>query len=275
MIDKLSSLLPRFGFSSTVFYSGSFCGLTTFCRDERVGHLHLVRSGELVMEHDDATRLVIKQPSLVFYPRPFNHRLVVPPASQVELLCATVIFKEAPRNPFSAVLPDFLVISLDQIVGLSATLLLLFEEAGGSDIGKKLVLDRLCDVVIVQLLRHAVTKGQIQFGVLAGMSDAGIGCALFAILEDPARPWRLDQLASLAGMSRSKFAKYFQEVVGVTPAMYLTDSRMAMAASLLREDKMVKSVAVAVGYGSQPAFTKAFNAKFGMSPTEWLRVTHP
>jgi AraC-like DNA-binding protein len=58
--------------------------------------------------------------------------------------------------------------------------------------------------------------------------------------------------------------------VGMPPAAFLTDMRLTLAASYLRQNHSVKRTAQAVGYSSQPAFTKAFSAKFGMAPLKWL-----
>jgi transcriptional regulator GlxA family with amidase domain len=149
----------------------------------------------------------------------------------------------------------------------------LFDEAGKEDVGKGLLMDRLCDIVVIHVIRHALTRGLVQSGVLVGLSDPGIASALLAIHENPARSWKVEDMAALAHMSRSKFAKYFQEIVGTTPVGYLTKTRMALAENLLTANKAVKSVATAVGYSSQPAFTKAFIANFGMSPSAWLKQT--
>jgi AraC-like DNA-binding protein len=271
MNNLLSMLLPRFSFQTSVFYSGEFCGSTQFRQQEQVGHLHLVRSGPVVMQHEEAAPLVIEEPSLIFYPRPFDHRLVVPPASRAELLCASITFRDTFRNPFAIALPDYVNVPLAQLSGLSTVLGMLFDEAGKEDVGKGLMMDRLCDIVVIHVIRHALTSGLVNAGVLMGLSDPGIASALLAIHENPARSWKVEDMAALAHMSRSKFAKHFQEVVGATPVGYLTQTRMALAENLLLANKAVKSVATAVGYSNQPAFTKAFIANFGMPPSAWLK----
>lgn len=77
-------------------------------------------------------------------------------------------------------------------------------------------------------------------------------------------------MATLCGMSRSKFAQRFSTVVGITPAEYLLEQRMTLAKRLLLHGRQVQDVAGDVGYSSQPAFTRAFRTVCRMSPRDWL-----
>jgi AraC-like DNA-binding protein len=268
-MDRLLSLLPRFGFRASVFFQGAFCGQNQFLTGEGVGHLHLVRDGSVIMEHTDAPPIEVHAPTLVFYPRPCEHRLVVPSRSQATLLCANVHFNHVERNPIALALPDVLLIPLDAHPGLAPTLTLLFMEADEEDIGKRLVTDHLCDVLIVHLIRHAKKKNLIAAGVLAGLSDPYLAAVLAAVHADPAQSWTIEKMASAAQLSRTLFINRFREIVGVPPAEYVANWRMELAKSYLLEGKAIKEVARDIGYAYQPAFTKAFTGKFGVSPTEW------
>ncbi|OGB25722.1 MAG: AraC family transcriptional regulator [Burkholderiales bacterium RIFCSPLOWO2_02_FULL_57_36] len=272
-MDQLSSLLRRFKLSARVFHTGELCGLSDYGKEGDVGHLHLVRAGTVTVHHPGNPSLHIDTPTLLFYPRALSHRLVVPPNSAAEVLCATIAFQNGAQNPLARALPDYLQIALDRLAELAPTLGLLFDEAFRSRSGKQLILDRLCDVLVVQVIRHAIETNQVATGMLAGMADAGLAHALMSMHDDPAQPWNLEQLAKLAGMSRSRFAARFHEVVGTTPADYLTGWRIVLAQSLLEKNRPVKTVALDVGYGSQPAFTKAFTSRIGMSPRAWLQRT--
>jgi AraC-like DNA-binding protein len=269
-MEQLSILLSRFSFSARVFYNGQFCGANSFCRQEQVGHLHLVRAGTVIVHHDSHPSIHIHEPSLLFYPRGMNHQLFVPPGSPAQLLCATIAFQGGANNALAKAMPDYLLMPFKELSRLARTFDLLFEEAGHDEHGRQVVLDRLCEVLTIQTMRHAFQTGQLALGMLAGLSDPGLARALDAIHGEPAKPWSLERLAQIAGMSRSKFAKHFHDIVGTTPAGYLTDWRMQLAQNLLKANKSVKVVAQEVGYGSQPAFSKAFTAKFKRSPRAWL-----
>lgn len=271
-MDRLSALLSRFTFNASVFFNGEFCGANDFSADSQLGQLHLVRRGPVVIHHDDRSSLHIDSPTLVFYPRGLNHRLVVPAGCSANLLCANVAFQGGVQSALAKALPDYLQIPLDELSGLHHTFGLMFEEAGAKLPGQQLVLDRLFDVAVVQVLRHAFETRKLDQGRLGGFAHPRLCPAMEAMYDNPAQAWSLDQLAALCNMSRSKFADLFREVVGRTPMDYLTDLRMSKAQSLLKKHQQVQVVALKVGYASQPAFTKAFTAKFGMSPKTWLNL---
>lgn len=271
-MDQLSTLLSRHAFHARVFYNGDFCGANAFQEEDKNGHLHIVRRGEVVFGHDDSSVLRIDEPSIVFYARGLNHGLRVLPGKPAALLCARIHYEGGRQNPLAKALPDCLAIPLKQVPNLDRVLDQLFQEADTPYPGQQMTLDRLCDVVMVQAIRHAYEAGRLCGQAMAGLADSELARALVLMHDDPARAWTLQQLAEVCGMSRSKFAKRFHELVQTTPADYLAGRRMVLAQSLLRKNKLVKVVAREAGYASQPAFTKAFTSRFGMSPREWLRA---
>lgn len=231
--------------------------------------MHLVREGPVVMEHPDTPPIEVNEPALVFYARPYDHRLVVPSQSQATLLCANVVFHQLERNPIALSLPDVLVVPLAECPSLAPTLTLLFIEADAEDIGKKLVTDNLCNVLIVHLIRYARKMNLIATGALAGLSDPYLAPILVAIHTNPEQSWTIEKMATAARLSRTLFITRFRDVVGMPPAQYVSNWRMDLAKSYLLEGKAIKEVAQDTGYAYQPAFTKAFTSKFGISPTEW------
>ncbi len=133
------------------------------------------------------------------------------------------------------------------------------------------MLDRLCEVLMIRLLRHSIDQGLTQGGTLAGLADARLAKTITAIHDDPAKERDLSSMAALAGMSRARFAVRFREVTGETPADYLASWRVMTAQGLLKKGRQLKHVASDVGYGSASALTRAFVRKLGCSPTEWLK----
>lgn len=270
-MDELLTLLPRFGFSASVFFHGEFCGQTQFLADQSVGHLHLISKGQLVMEHSDGPPLHVTAPALVFYSRPCDHRLVIPTENVASLLCASVRFHSAAHNPIALALPDVMCIRLNEETGLSPTLSLLFAEAATDGIGKRLMMDRLCDMLVIHLVRYAQRTKLVRKGALAGLSDMQIAPVLAMLHAEPGRSWSVADMAAAAKMSRTAFINHFRNVVGVPPADYLTGWRMELAKVHLREGRSVKQVAQTVGYSYQPGFTNAFKSRCGVSPTDWLK----
>jgi len=78
-------------------------------------------------------------------------------------------------------------------------------------------------------------------------------------------------MAVRANLSRNGFANEFRNVVGSTPAEFLTGIRISQAQRLLRKGRSVALVAEDVGYNSQPAFSRAFIRELGLSPSAWIR----
>lgn len=59
-------------------------------------------------------------------------------------------------------------------------------------------------------------------GWVAAMEDDAISAALRAVHDAPERPWTVESLGSVAGLSRAAFACRFAELVGQPPLAYLT-----------------------------------------------------
>ncbi|CDX14038.1 Putative AraC-like transcription regulator (fragment) [Mesorhizobium sp. ORS 3324] len=69
-----------------------------------------------------------------------------------------------------------------------------------------------------------------------------------AVHEEPPRPWTVEALANLAGLSRSAFVARFLEVVGQMPLRYLAAWRLDLAADQLRAGvARIGEIALTVG----------------------------
>lgn len=269
-VDRLDALLNRFPVRARMFHSGVLCGSTDFSRSGESGQLHLIRAGKLDIIHSGrSTGLHVDVPSLLFYPRAMPRRFVSDEPNGADLACAELHFDGGVANPIVAALPEFVCLPLESIVGARPVLAMLFDEAFSDNCGRHVVVDRLFEVVLVQLLRHLMETGESRGGMLAGMSHPKLRKALAAMHEQPAREWSLEGLADIAGMSRSVFAGSFRDVVGCTPGAYLQGWRIRLAQQALRQGWKLKTIAIDVGYGSEAALSRAFKAQCGMGPREW------
>jgi AraC-like DNA-binding protein len=275
LMDKISSLVGRYSFRARVFFNGVFCDSNTFAENKSAGQLHLVRKGPVVFRHEGAPALRIDQPAMVFYPRGTAHSLEVPDGASATLLCAHICFEDGGANPLARALPACLYLPLAGMPALGHTLELLFAEAAGKEQGREVILDRLCDVLMIQVLRHEFETGTLSIGLLAGLADRQLAPALGAIHARPHEPWQLETLAREACMSRARFTEHFRNVVGMPPGEYLTRWRIGIAQNLLKKGMPVKVVSSQAGYTSAPAFTRAFTALVGVSPRQWLKESVP
>lgn len=270
-MDRLTTLLTHFSLHAGVFYTGNICGIHDFSEDAVRGHIHLVRRGPVQVIGAGKQVFSIHEPTLLFMQRPEMHRLVADEGAGADVVCATVQFGGGGRNPITDSLPDIVMVELASLAGIDALMGLMFDEAFAEHNGRQAVLDRLCEVLMIRLLRHCIDHGLTQGGTLAGLADPRLAKALTAIHDNPAGPRDLSGMAALAGMSRARFAVRFREVTGETPADYLASWRVMTAQSLLKRGRQLKHVADDVGYGSASALTRAFVRKLGRSPTAWLK----
>jgi len=80
----------------------------------------------------------------------------------------------------------------------------------------------------------------------------------------------LDQLASVAGVSKYHFVRSFNAVYGETPIRYLTKRRIERAQDLLRGANLtVTEVCMLVGFDSLGSFSSRFSSLVGESPTAY------
>lgn len=154
---------------------------------------------------------------------------------------------------------------------LRGVLDLIGDEASVERPGQALVVERLLEVMLVEVIRHGaagVMDGRA--GLVAGLADARIAAALRALHGDVAHGWTVASLAAVAGMSRSVFAERFGRLVGMAPIDYLLQWRMALAKDALRRGRQrLAQIAAGCGYGSASAFSAAFSRTVGCSPSRY------
>lgn len=270
-MDKLSTLLSNLSIHAGVFFAGNLCGRHEFEKNELRGHLHLIRRGSVQLIGIEQRTIEVNEPTLLFLPRPDKHRLITDESDGADVVCGTVQFGGGGKNPITDSLPNLIEIKITEISGIDSILDHMFFEAFANEDGRQAVLDRLCEVLIIRLLRHCIAQGITAGGTLAGLGDAKLSKTLLAIQANPEKSWDLNELAETAGMSRARFAVRFREVVGETPGEYLTSWRIMLAQRMLKNGKRLKHVVDEVGYGSSSALTRAFVRKLGCPPTEWLK----
>ena len=106
---------------------------------------------------------------------------------------------------------------------------------------------------------------------------AATRCALEWLRRNPTAPLRIASLASLCGLSSSRFHAVFLAETGESPAACQRRLRMARAGDLLREQpgSSVADIAETVGFSDQRAFATAFRRCTGTTPTRWRSLVRP
>lgn len=219
-------------------------------------------------------KIHLREPTLLFYPRPLAHEFHNAPVEGSDFVCATLDFDGGVQHPLARALPPLLVMPLNALSGVDHTLALLFAETERLRCGQRLLADRLFEVLLLQLLRWMLDHPQdagVPTGLLTGLAHPRIARALVGMHERPGEAWTLSTMAHRAGMSRSAFAAAFKTQVGETPASYLVQWRLSIAQSLLRSGWSIKKAASQLGYGNASALSRAFTQTIGSSPRTWIQ----
>ena len=192
-----------------------------------------------------------------------------------QFICGFLGCDLRPFNPALSALPRLLRVHPTKQSGDGLPHLIEFalDELRGHRSGGQVVKLRMAELLFVDVIRrHLETSAGESVGWLAGLRNPLIARALALLHHAPAQSWTLDALAAQAGTSRSVLAERFAHVIGQPPMQYLRQLRMQLASRLLVEDAAkVASVAAAVGFESEAAFSRAFKKCVGLSPDEWRR----
>jgi AraC family transcriptional regulator len=89
----------------------------------------------------------------------------------------------------------------------------------------------------------------------------------------PSEPLQREVLADMAGFSIPHFHRVFTACTGESAASYVRRIRLERAAYKLRVGAVdITAVALAAGYDSHAAFSKAFKKQYGLSPSEFRNL---
>ncbi|MFL5483231.1 MAG: helix-turn-helix domain-containing protein [Gemmatimonadaceae bacterium] len=95
------------------------------------------------------------------------------------------------------------------------------------------------------------------------------------LLEDPANPPTLSELAALTGLSRYQLLRRFTKVFGLPPHACLIQHRIEQARTLIRAGRSLAAAATSVGFADQSHMTRFFTRHYGYTPGEWKRAVAP
>ncbi|MFG1923096.1 AraC family transcriptional regulator [Cryptosporangium sp. NPDC048952] len=228
-----------------------------------------LRAGDVVFVAAGAEHGIARVPCTLAGLPPIVLGEVPPPPAPVdfEFLCGTYPLPDGRVPAVLRNLPDVAAFTpdYDRHPHLRSVVDMLSADYARPEPGSGAARAALIDLMIVHILRHLQDRWPLS-------DEPGIAKALSAVHEQPARPWTVQQLSALAGLSRSAFTRHFRSVTGSAPMTYVTDWRLASGARLLREtSEPLATVARRVGYATPFAFATAFRRKYGVPPGRYRR----
>lgn len=126
--------------------------------------------------------------------------------------------------------------------------------------GEALCLAAAIEILGVQPSNMGGPLSQRQLALIADFADAHLH-----------RPITLDELATVAGLSRSHFSRAFKAATGQGPYRFITNRRIERACTLLgsAERLSIGAVAEALGFANAGVFRRAFFQITGMTPQRY------
>ncbi|HHQ4053046.1 MULTISPECIES: reactive chlorine-specific transcriptional regulator RclR [Citrobacter] len=236
---------------------------------------HTVTQGAAQLDMPDGTSFTLRAGSIVILAQNSAHRLCQSGEEQTHIVCGSLRLPPSSRY-FLTTLPEALILAPDENshVGhwLRAMIVLLQEESSTDLPGSDVVCSQQCATLFTLAVRQWLTQATPAKNVLSLLLHPRLGGVVFLMLESPAHPWTVEELAQRAHMSRASFAQLFREVSNSTPLAVLTTLRLQFAAQMLsRGSQPLIVIAESVGYASESSFHKVFLRQFGCTPGEYRK----
>ena len=309
-MDLLSDILSRLKFSGTLYFRTSFTSpwsieVPAF---EQVSRFHFAHRGRCLVRVDKRSHpVVLEQGDLVIITRGASHTLFCDPSTEhlavklddviqssgftgegalvygdpgthheTQLICGHFAFAKDAYHPLIDALPAYIHIQNYGVAAgawLEHTLRVIGQEAGQENMGSDLIALKLSEIIYAQALRSYLNSDGRNHKGLAGFTDPALARVLQAIHQSPEHPWSLEDLAKVAGLSRTSLANRFTAYMSMTPLAYITQWRMQIARQrLLDSNHPIIDIAESVGYQSEAAFGRVFKKYFDIAPATYRRL---
>ncbi|PSB54261.1 helix-turn-helix domain-containing protein [Chamaesiphon polymorphus] len=161
---------------------------------------------------------------------------------------------------------------------LEAIAMLVLTELKQENLGNRLYIDSLANVLAVRLLRqYSASKPQLAV-YAGGLPPRQLQQVLEYIDAHLEREIELTDLAGLIrhrrryanGMSQFHFSHLFKQSIGTSPYQYLLQQRIERAKQLLKQtDRSIVDIALECGFNSHSHLSKQFRQLTGMTPKRY------
>ncbi|NWD84566.1 AraC family transcriptional regulator [Pseudomonas reactans] len=289
-------LLDSLELDTSLFHVGRYCGdWHASTHGLASASFHLIVQGQCWLHIDgDATAHRLDNGDAVFLLRDLEYRLSGEPTAVgaqecprvpmvpldsaahdgVGLVCGFFHFQSGLSAMIVDTLPAWIILRAgDPSLTAARNLFeLILQECQRLPAPSSALLERLCHLLFLYVLRQQVLDNSELGGLAALGRQPAFADLLEQLIAHPADAWTLESMAACTGLSRSAFFKRFNELCGQSPGQVLLMMRMRHACQLFKQDQTVVDVALAVGYQSVAAFTRAFHKVTGQQPGAYRKA---
>lgn len=186
------------------------------------------------------------------------------------LMCGLVEYEDAISHPFISSLPAiFHLADIHDKDPIWLTVQQIDAEIQRSGSRKNAIIDRLTEVLFIQLLNQYIRDNVHLEGFLSALQDSRIRKTLQLIHRNPEIPWTLDMISEEVGMSRATLQRKFKSELDISPITYLNRWRIAKAYQLVKySNRSLDRVADSIGFSDARTMRKAFQRQYGVTPSE-------
>ncbi|MEP3890568.1 MAG: AraC family transcriptional regulator [Hellea sp.] len=309
-MDLLSDILDTLNMRGVFYFQTSFGGKwgVTVPDYQQAARFHYVVQGQLHVQPSSGESLILGPGDLILIPHGRSHILsdspcdTAPPLETVlsdvgydgsgflavgegfehkktKLICGHFSFREGADHPLLRSLPDYFVVTPSRRAAnsmLDDVMRILLQQVFSKKDGTMASVTRLSEIMFIEILRVNLAENEAYSKIMNAFTDQKISQAISLIHAMPNDGWTVERLASEVGMSRSRFAHRFKELLSMGPMAYLSEWRLQKSLKLLDTSNVnIQQIASESGYKSAAAFTRAFSSQFGFSPTEYRqKSTH-
>jgi AraC-like DNA-binding protein len=129
--------------------------------------------------------------------------------------------------------------------------------------------EALIDACTILMNRHGTPR------LAARVPAADVKRARERLVEDPANPPTLSELAALTGLSRYQVLRRFTKAYGLPPHAWLIAHRVEQARTLIRAGRPLAEAGIRAGFADQSHMTRLFMRHYGYTPGAWRRAVAP
>jgi AraC-like DNA-binding protein len=190
-----------------------------------------------------------------------------------KVMCGIVEYDEAIEHPILSALPSIIQLSnIKSSDNIWMTVKLIDAEITRTKSKRNSVIDRLTEVLFIQLLNTFMQKNDHFSGFLSALKEPRLNKILQLIHQHPERQWTLDIISDVVGMSRATLQRKFKAGIGVSPMVYISRWRMAKAYQLLKHSNLsLEGIADAIGFSDARTLSHAFKENYSDTPSQFRK----